>query len=345
MKYTQFQAFEKHLSSAAPNHFSPVYAILAKDRFLRKTATERVISALTRQETNSGMSLKRFEDNLNDSQGILTELLSPGLFSKRQLIVIEFGDKTASTLLKELQTYLTNPNPETYLIISASALNSTTTIYKQIEKAGVILDLPEEKEWEKEKSLPGWVANKISSFGKTIDPQTCQYIVKRVGTDPGILDSEVVKLVCYSGDRQNITMEDVKTISTRGPNESLWPLGEVLLKRDKLAALQIGKALIEDGVSFFSMLRQLRNQFHTACIIASILASGQGPEEIIRRYPYMKGFILEKQIKAAQTYGLNRLQQAIQKMHSLEIMAKNSFDNHVFLAELLVLQLVSDYDN
>lgn len=340
MKYSNLQAFEKHLEASAPKHFAPIYVILSKDRFTRKKTADHLSHCLLAKETHPELCLKIFNEDQINPIAILDELETMGLFAPRKVISIDIGEKTAHTVLKPIQDYFSRPSPSLFLIISAAAINHSTTFYKQAEKTGVILELPEEKEWEKEKSAIAWVASTVSSKGKTIEHVACQHLVKQVGTDTSMLHQELEKLLCYIGDRTQITLQDVGAICTSVNVENAWQLGDALFKRDVSTALRISKGLLNDGIPFLSLLRQVRHQIQTDYTVCSILANGGGTTDVMEKFPYMKGYILDRHVNAAKSYGMARFKKAMINIDSIETMAKNSITDYDLLAELLIVKLV-----
>ena len=66
MKYTNLQAFEKHLADAGPNHFAEVYLITAKDPFERKQATDLLTTKLLAKKLYHIPFLKKLITKLKD---------------------------------------------------------------------------------------------------------------------------------------------------------------------------------------------------------------------------------------------------------------------------------------
>lgn len=341
MKYSNLRAFEKHLQDASPAHFVNFYVVLAKDTFERKTSVDLLITALLKGKKEQGLALKIFDGDHVELGEIQEELQALMIFADKRVVLINQADKLSKSVIEFLVSYFENPNPAVYLILSAAAINHATNFYKKSEKTGVVLEIPEEKPWEKEKSMGEWIVNKVRSEGKRIEPQACQAILKQIGTDPAFVASEVEKLICYTGERVDITLADVGAVCTNVNTENAWQLGEAIFRCDAPSALRITKALLADGTPFLALLRQIRTQFQTEFQVCSILAGGGAGSDIERQFPYMKGNILNRHIQLAQGYGLPRFKKGLLKIDQTELMAKNSSTDHEFLADLLIVKLTS----
>ncbi|HEV8052353.1 MAG TPA: DNA polymerase III subunit delta, partial [Parachlamydiaceae bacterium] len=238
MKYSSLTVFEKHLESAAPSHFAEIYLILAKEPFMRKQATDTLTTIVLKDEASAGLSLHLFDAERHGVENILNELKSISFFSKKRVIVIQNVDSFDKAATLKLEAYCAQPNRSVCLVLSAVTLNRATTFYKKLEKLGIVLDVPEEKPWEKEKSIADWLHREAIKQGKQLNPNVCQMVIKQLGTDQMLLSAELSKLICYVGDRKSITENDIMAISSITNLENGWQLGEAIFRRDASTALR-----------------------------------------------------------------------------------------------------------
>lgn len=340
MKYTNFRAFEKHLEGAYPNHFASLYMIISKEPFECKDASGKLSAQLLKGQLLPELNLKHFDAENLDLNTLLSELSALSLFSGKQVIILQNADKLTAPARTSLEAFIEKPSPNIFLIITAASVNHATNFYKKAEKHGVILEIPEQKPWEKEKSIAEWVGSQAASEGKQMSSLVCQLLIKQIGTDLNMLSSELEKLYCFVGDRTEITISDIGAICSSVDLSSIWQLGEAIFRREGGAALRITKAMLNDGSNFISVLKQIRFQFQTEFQVCSLLASGGTANDINQRFPYMRGNILDRHMQMAQTYGLKSFKQGMKNIDAIEIMAKNSAADHNTLAELLIAKLI-----
>ena len=96
---------------------------------------------------------------------------------------------------------------------------------KKLEKTGIILDIPEEKTWEKEKSMQAWIIDYAAKSGKKVDSTTALQLIKLVGTDTATLHQELEKLICFVGDAPTISAQDAAKLCAATPLDTIWQLG------------------------------------------------------------------------------------------------------------------------
>lgn len=342
MKYNNLRAFEKHLSDSAPSHFAQVYLVVSKDAFQRKQSIDVLIRLLSSSSSVHGLNVQSFEAHDTPIDKVLTELHSFSFFRGNNLVVLQNLDKASKPFQEKLEISLgVTSKPSATLILTASALSAATKLYKKIEKVGVILDIPEEKQWNKEKSQQEWLMTMAVQKGKTFSAQACQKLIKRIGTDSSDLYQELEKLICYTGERKDITEKDVQEICSINNTETIWQLSEAIFRRDSNSALRISKGLLEDDLPFVVLVRQLRSQFQTEFKISSLLGQGATPKDIGEHFPKLPPFVIDKHIQQAQSYGLPNLRKGIVKIDEIELKFKNSSGGDDILNELLITYLTT----
>lgn len=341
MKYTNVKAFEKHLEGAEPQHLGDVYAVIGKESFEVKSAVDLLIKILLKPQKNPEFALKVYNGDKILFEDLMEELNSLPFFSEKRVVLIENGGELSKAEMSKLEDYFAHPNRTLCLIIAASAINRATNFYKKLEKAGIILDIAEEKSWEKEKSSKDWIYARVSKEKKRISPEAINLLQKQIGTDLSSLAQEIEKLICFIGDRNEITMQDIASISTSVNTETAWQLCDAIFSRNASHALLVMKGLLDSGTPLLALIRQIRAQMQTDYQICTILANGGSSSDVTAEYPYMKGRILDNHCQAASTYGLSRFKKAMLKIDQTESAAKNGLGSDDFLSELLIASLVS----
>lgn len=343
MRYDNLRAFEKHLEGAKLLHFSPIYFILGKDPYECREAIHLLLTFLLPSEQMRELGLSVFESSQLEEETLATALYSGSLFSKSRVIWIQQAEKLKKNIQEFLEKYFVHPAPFQYLLLSASHWQKNTSFYKAAEKEGIILEFTEIKPWEKEKRLVEWVNKQVTAARKLISFQVCQSLVKRIGHDQVMLAQELEKLICYCGDKKEITLHDVEAICPRLQVDSIWQLGEALFRRDTAAALQMAQAFLLEGQALLPLLRQIRSQFQTEYQICLLLAQGKQTQDITQEFPYMKGQILDRHVRQAQQYGLEAFKQGLLALDAAEMQAKNSSIDDNILIELLIVQLTTKF--
>ena len=333
VRYNQYKAFEKHLQSSTPSNFSALYSLIIKD------PGERALSFdLLKKKLNAG-TVVLFQADSQGEKELLSQLDDLSLFSGRQLLHLQGCEKlskgTQSSLEKRIQHIL----PSIILVLSAETLSKQSAFYKAIEKHGVVLEIGEEKPWEKEKSLAEWIIERAHQEKKTIDPEAVNILARGTQGSLAILASEWEKLLTYCSEKAKISSNDVLSICCLASNDTGWLLGESILAQNHKGALETAHRLLDQGTSLFPLLRSLRHQVTTALFLAT--AEREGKRDMIsQKFPYLKGHMLEKQVQAAAKFGPRRLAKAIQTIDEYEFKAKDGCDDPKLLLTLLCTRII-----
>jgi len=335
MKFTTEKALVKHLDGAAPDHLSPVYCVVGKDPYDVESALREIGKVLPGLEEKTDLQADKLSGEL-----LYNHLNSNSLFSSHRTLVLHGADKLKGETKEVLERYLGHPHSSITLVLTASSFPANTRIYKSMEKVGVIYNPSDKvKPWEKERLLIDWLAELAHRSNKKIAPDVCRYIVQNLGEEKSTLSSDLEKLICYVGEKREITIDDVQALCSAAPRDTIWKLGESIFYREAGKALEIGKQMLEQGVPILTLIRQIRSQFQTDFQVASILEHGGTPDEVTAAFPYMRGRILNQHINMAKEYGKKRFVRGIPLIDATELQAKNSGTDHATLIELLITKL------
>ena len=120
------------------------------------------------------------------------------------------------------------------LLLSAGKPDKRRTFYKTVEKLGSVEAFTalsaDDKDWAARAESEA--LRIIQAAGKDIRDDALGELVMRVGPNLRALASEAEKLTLYIGDRDEVTLSDVQTLTTRQKLAQAFALGEALGDRD-----------------------------------------------------------------------------------------------------------------
>ncbi len=120
------------------------------------------------------------------------------------------------------------------LLISAGKPDKRRSFYKTLEKLGTVESFvalsADDKEWAGRAETE--VLRLVRAAGKDISDDALGELVMRVGPNLRALASETEKLLLYVGDRAEVALTDVRTLTTRQKLAQAFALGEALGDRD-----------------------------------------------------------------------------------------------------------------
>lgn len=195
-------------------------------------------------------------------------------------------------------------------------------LYAWVEAHGIVLDLGAEKKGEREKRY----IELVKRMG--VKREVAAKIVVQVGCNAYLLKNEVEKVQTFAAGRE-VQLGDVEQVVSVTREESVWEFLDALMQGQKEKALKMGK-----GMEIFPLLRQLRNQLQTDLQIVQMT-----PEAIQKKFPYMKGWVLEQRTGAAKRVGAKKLKRAILVCEEIDLLCRGTIEDSDLLIQLLIAKL------
>ena len=259
-----------------------------------------------------------------DIKALTDHIQSNSLFGGEPVALIEDAEKIPKGALQNLL-----PLTYGYLILASKGKSILSDL---AEKEGIVLDLLNEKPWEKEKRIQSQLEIKVRSTGKTIAPDALALLLERQDLDAGLLEREIDKLICYSGDRLQIQAADVLAISTSSRTFALWQTAESLIWEG---------TGIADEAHFHSLIPALRAQLQLGLKISSLLSLNASRDEWTKALPKVFPKTLEKRTSQAQRLGINYFTRGLVELFDIELKSRTGATQYGALLDLFRIKLAT----
>lgn len=135
-----------------------------------------------------------------------------------------------------------------------------------------------------EEDLARWVGEVARAGGKRIEPQAASLLAHRCRGDRVFLTRELEKVVCYVGDRDRITAQDVEAVAVRDPEDVILKLADTVARGDADGALR----LLREALRYDSkpqsvagrLLALLRYQYRLVWQAGELRRRRFGPQDV-----------------------------------------------------------------
>lgn len=300
MKYQTILHFQKHLQAEPRSRF---YLVLVADDFERHRLFEAILSRLP--------APIRLNGEETDLKTCLDSMQAMSLFGDAATLidaVEKMGKKEQQQLGEQLK------HASGFVLLGA---RSKTAVSAVVEKEGIVLDLLEEKPWDRDKRLVEQIKlqakNRLSS-------DVAMLLLERLGSDPALIASEVDKLLCYVGDREIITAEDVLRMSPVSRQLTFWQIAEnVVWEAGTFGAIDVN--------AFHGLFPALRAQLHMGMTLATLIEEKRPVEEWSRYLPKVWPKMLEKRSAQAARLGTSFFQKGLELLFEMEV-ASRTYSTH-----------------
>jgi DNA polymerase-3 subunit delta len=304
MRYPNLKAFEKHLASAAPHHLCRCYLVLIADDQERQQAIQTLLRHLPDGSIQrmSGAEIKLID--------LFDALQSPSLFGGEAVVILDECEKLAKGQVESIIDFLEKPIQAGFLLLGA---RGKTPLAKAAEKGGVVLDLSDEKPWDKEKRISENLFERAKSAAKRLSPDAAPLLLERIGPDASLLASEIDKLICYVGDRLTIERADVYRIAASSRAHTLWQMAEGIVWEGTSAL---------DPNAFHGLVPALRSQLSLGMKIASLIEDQTPMGEWAAHLPKIWPKTLEKRKEQAAQKGVSFFKKGLDLLFKIELLSR-----------------------
>ncbi len=314
MKFQTSGAFEKHLTQSYPDHLARVYLFISSCDYEKRLWTETLLNVLKKKE--SQLQTIRFDATETSPMVIQDEVRTPSLWGGLRVLYVDQIDK-----VKPLGPYLDlmdRPAPDVVLIFAASTTKGAAELYQKGKKELVALDVSDEKPWDKERRLQGWLIEAATQEGKQLPTDVAAELVGQLGTDLATLHQELKKLSTYVGDKKVIEMSDVDAICDAKDLSTGWQLAETLVWKHPVS--------LQDKASdlgfLFPFLGQVRYHLQLGAKLADLIERKTPTHELKKHFPSARN--LDKFIPVATQKGSRFFIKGLLNLYDFELSAKSA---------------------
>ncbi|MFC1753341.1 DNA polymerase III subunit delta [Thermoproteota archaeon] len=170
--------------------------------------------------------------------GLSNAVSMVSLFSQSKVILIKnpwfltetLNDKEFNILKTILEACINSANVMVIYMIGKK-IDQRRKAVTYMKKNAETQEFQSFKDWEQNKVME-WIKQRVTSIGKRIGREALFAIEELGGTNLRYLAGEINKLATYTGNRAEITREDIAAVSA-GANASIFQFSEALRIRDK----------------------------------------------------------------------------------------------------------------
>lgn len=328
----------ERVKQAIESNLPAVYLWYGEDRFLIQEAL-KVIKKHFLKEDPSGSNIEVVSAREMPPLAIVERANTFSFFSGHLVIVenIPYFQENEGQDLQPLIEYMLNPNPQTCLLFWAESVHKGRKFYKALEKNGVVIEfaLPRKAyEWQ------AWLAEELRVRNKTMDSGTAERFLARVGHQPGILVSELDKLVAYIGEQQKITLRDIDEITNTHVEASIFDLLDAVGQRSASKAVGKLQEILQEEYPL-KILATLSG--HLRLLLGALSwrrRGGNGTElaSALGINPYRAQKVWQQSAKLSENY----LIEALTLCLDTELAIKRSKGEPALLLEMMVMKFCLD---
>ncbi len=298
--------------SIRAGEFRPAYLLCGEQAYLRIQNRDKILQALLPEEGIGGdnMNLTRFSGKETTAAAVIEMAETLPFFADRRVILLEetemCGRNSAEGDL--LAEYLPRLPETTVLVLAEREADRRKRLCKAIAKCGLVFecDTPDER------TMNAWAASLFRKGGLQIDRRVLAMFLERTGEDMLNIASEAEKLCSYCLGRQEVTEEDVETMTTPLIRDRIFEMIEAIAARDRDKTMRIYLELCAIRTAPQAILSLMERQLNQLLQVKEDL--GRIPDRELAERIKVPPFVLNKRFKPLiHTYSGSELLESLEE--------------------------------
>ncbi|MDD6037065.1 MAG: DNA polymerase III subunit delta [Lachnospiraceae bacterium] len=211
--------------------YATVYLLYGSETYLRRFYTSKLKAGAL--AGGDEMNLSVFSGKDIDWNEVRNLAETMPFFAEHRVIVLENTGafKNACDFADEIAGL-----PDSaVLIFNETEVDKRSRMFKAVKEHGYVCEM----NGLGESDLSIWVAQLLNKDGKKISKDDLRLFLERVGTDMENVETEIEKLVCYIGDREVVTKEDILTVTVEQISGKIFAMTDALGAKNKKLALEL----------------------------------------------------------------------------------------------------------
>ena len=334
--------FEKQLDRIKNGQVNLVYLVQGKEPYLQELARKVFLETIVAPE-DQDLNVGRFNMEEVSIQTAIQDAESVAFFGVRRLVLVDntsffTGEKEKKSMVhkfERLQANLENPMDSSVMVFFApyDKLDQRKKIVKQLKKVAVLLDASELTE----RDVKQYIQDSLRNHQYTIQEEALETLL--VKTQYSLTNSmkELDKLMIASIDTKMIPLELVESLVAKTLEQNIFELGESILKKEGVKALQIYHDMLLQKEDPLKMNAILLGQFRLLLQVSYLKREGYQEPEIQKTlgvHPYRVKIALQQ----SRRFGLSLLEKAFMQLVDTEYALKTSVGIKEMQLEWFILQ-------
>lgn len=308
-----------------------LYLIVSSEKLLINEEITKITNKIDDKEYDQ-ISYDLSIDSLDD---LVEELTTNSLFSQTKVVIVNnINDYKFQENLtyKRFIGYFKNPNPDNVVIFTVDKEIDNQNLKKQIKKHVYLIELDESKEVKYR-----YIKTKVINNSFIINDNAIKYLFNLAGDDLNRINTEVEKLMVFTSDLKEITIEDIDLLVSDNSDNNIFELTNLFLTGDIGKAIKVYNKLVDNNVGPLYLLSLLSNRIRQLIMIKKYKRLMKNNNELLDLVKVTNPNVLYYLNKDANKVSLNKLEEAYKQCLTLDYKIKTGQIDKQIGLELLIL--------
>ncbi|MEX2584148.1 MAG: DNA polymerase III subunit delta [Gemmatimonadota bacterium] len=189
------------------------------EEYLREEAIQRALELLLDPSTRD-FNLDQLRGSETSPEALASMLATPPMMADYRIVVVRDAQGLTPKAREAVEEAVARQVPGVILLLSATIPGgSKAKFYGALKKEALSVEFVAVDPME----LPGWLIERAAEVHEVeIELEAARALSAAIGSQLGVLSTELEKAVSYIGDRKTITLDDVKAVGGYIPRVDRW---------------------------------------------------------------------------------------------------------------------------
>ncbi len=233
-----------------------------------------------------------------------------------------------------LLAYTQDPAPESCLVLTAAKVDRKKKLFKALCKEAFAVECGVPKE----STLLPWLKKRAEAQGYRLSGEAAKILIDRTGPKPGVLASELEKVLTFAGKNRTVTEEEASQVVGERRQENPFALTEALKDKNGERAIRLLHNQLDHGEDPIKVMGTIAWQFRVLWEVKA-LQGRKVPVAGIAKEMGAKPFLVEKVIRYTGNFTRQDLQESFRCLAEADRKLKTSGGDPQGILETLILKL------
>ena len=323
-----YASVEKSLESQS---FSPLYFFFGEEPYLIQQSVNYIkVCALHGGAADFNYN-SYYASDVEISQ-VRDEVETLPMMAPRRVILLREVQDLTDKEWAALEPLFESPVESSVFILVGGKIDKRKKFYKHLYEQAVHVEF--KKPFENQ--IPGWIRHICKGHELTISDEAIQLLHRLVGNQLTEIESEVVKLRDFVGDRKTVDLEDVAQCVSKKREENVFDLTEKIAEGDRVQSLVQLVQLLDQGQSEIGIIALVARHMRILLMIKQGMDQGLSGQRLAT-FAQVPTYYLQDYVQQARRWSVKKLENSLLILAETDRALKSSpLSSHIWLENMIL---------
>ncbi len=230
-------------------NIAPIYLLYGDETFLIEESLDK-LKDIVIGDGLEDFNLDVFYGQQAEPAQVRDVIETLPMMAERRMVIIKEAQDLKDKAWEQFQTVLDNPVDSTVFVVVTNKIDKRKKYIKRIQEKGVMVEFKRPYD----NQVPQWIDYIAKKQGVSLTSEARNLIHQLVGANLTDINSEILKVSQFIGQRNEINGEDVLKVVSKVKVESVFELTKAIGSKDRAKALICLANLLDHGQNEFGVL-------------------------------------------------------------------------------------------